>query len=322
MPLKLLDYKLDGKSWEELCLSCYRMKYSNEHFHEIPAGYLGDGGIEGFTKNGIVIQCYCPEDPNLSHDDLYENQRNKITKDINKLIDLKNGELLKSIGVPQIKEWHFLVPEYKDRRILQHIEKKRKVVIDKKNGDSKYDYISEQFDVSIKVAADFRTEIYSLIRDQMTNIKLNLALREDKPINWGECDNEKINNVRRKVIAINPILEKNEDALNNLLDMYMSAYIQGVEMLKNIGNSFPDLRKDILDFANEYQHDIRTQTLLNDDHKLNSKLFKKIGDEFQEKISKQLKYLDQISIMQLKRNLIAGWLADCSMEFWGEYQNE
>ena len=323
MPLKLLDYKLDGKSWEELCISCYRMRYTNEHFHEIPANYRGDGGIEGFTKSGVVIQCYCPNDPNLSHKDLYENQRTKVTDDINKLLDVKNGELLKSMGVPQIREWHFIVPEYKDRRILQHVEKKKKLVLEKiKEKNDLYDYISEEFEISIKVASDFRAEIYSLVRDQTTNVKLNLAIREEKPANWSECENDKIENVRRKVIAINPKLKLNEDSLNDFIDMYMNAYIQGVELLKNIGNSFPDLRKDILDFANEYKKEVRMQTLLNDDHKLNSKLFKEIGNEFEDKISKQIKYLDTISILQLKQKLIAGWLADCSMEFWGEYQNE
>lgn len=61
MILDFFDSKLDGDSWEELCQSCYRIRYQDVHYTEVPATYKGDAGIEGFTQTGIVIQCYYPE---------------------------------------------------------------------------------------------------------------------------------------------------------------------------------------------------------------------------------------------------------------------
>ena len=49
----------------------------------------GDLGIEGFTRTGKVFQCYCPEAP-YEADELYEKQRDKINKDLNKLIKYKD----------------------------------------------------------------------------------------------------------------------------------------------------------------------------------------------------------------------------------------
>ncbi|WP_342551886.1 hypothetical protein [Paenibacillus sp. FSL R7-0652] len=76
MILNYIDTPLDGKSWEALINSCYRMKFQDEHFTEIPAVHGGDAGIEGFTRRGRVYQCYCPEREN-SDDDLYEHLRTK-----------------------------------------------------------------------------------------------------------------------------------------------------------------------------------------------------------------------------------------------------
>lgn len=317
MPLQLLDYQLDGKTWEELCISCYRIKYPNSHFQEVPATYKGDGGIEGFTKDGIVIQCYCPDDQNLSNDDLYEKQRDKVTNDINKLISSENGKLFKSFGLTEIREWHFLVPEYKDRRILQHIEKKKQLVLEKIKL-KECEYISENFQTSIKVAPDLRIELYSLIRTQALAVKLNLQFRENSVSEWSDCDNEKVENIKRKLLAINPQLSSKPDAFSALLNTYMTAYLDGIELLKRIGINYPELRKDILDFANEFKKDVSSQTLLNSDHTLNAALFKQLGNEFEIKIAKQIEYLDQVSILTLKTNLISSWLADCSMEFWGD----
>ena len=109
--MTFIEGYMNGDAWEELCVSCYRLKYQTQNYTAIPAVHGGDAGIEGFTCNGIVHQCYCPE---REYDDkeLYEHQRDKLTADIEKLMN--NGERLKKLGVPPIVEWHFNIPEYRD----------------------------------------------------------------------------------------------------------------------------------------------------------------------------------------------------------------
>ena len=111
----ILDFysgKLDGDSWEELCQSCYRIRYQEQHYTEIPAAYEGDAGIEGFTRNGIVNQCYYPE-KDYSEKDLYEHYRKKMTQDIGKLISPKYKNKLLSLGVPSLKKRNFRQPRNK-----------------------------------------------------------------------------------------------------------------------------------------------------------------------------------------------------------------
>lgn len=124
--LEIIKNPYDGDEWEILMNKCYRMRYQEQGYQEIPANFGGDAGVEGFTKHGIVYQCYCPE-KQYSDDDLWENQRDKVTKDIGKL--LKNGERLKAMGIKLIKEWHFVTPEYRDSRLLSHCEKNEKKLL-------------------------------------------------------------------------------------------------------------------------------------------------------------------------------------------------
>ena len=46
MILDFFEGKLDGDTWEELCQSCYRIKYQEQHYTEIPAVQEGDAGIQ------------------------------------------------------------------------------------------------------------------------------------------------------------------------------------------------------------------------------------------------------------------------------------
>lgn len=83
----------DGDSWEAFCQQCLILKFKNEGYQELYASN-GDLGIEGFTRTGIVFQCYCPDD-DYDPQTLYEKQRNKITQDLNKLIESDRVKKLK-----------------------------------------------------------------------------------------------------------------------------------------------------------------------------------------------------------------------------------
>lgn len=176
MILDFYDGNLDGNAWEELCQSCYRLRYQDQHYTEIPAVQGGDAGIEGFTRNGIVNQCYFPE-RNYSDDELYEHLRDKMTRDIGKLLDANYKKRLEELGVPLIHEWHFVIPENKDSRLLKHAESKRKEVMKAKHDNpERYDHIADDFAIIIKVAEDFKFEITRIIRESLSDKKLNLTI--------------------------------------------------------------------------------------------------------------------------------------------------
>lgn len=80
----------NGDSWEEHCQTFLKIKYEADGYQEMTAHTQGDLGIEGFTRKGDVFQCYCP-DGEYESTKLYGHQRDKITKDLNKLKNIKTN---------------------------------------------------------------------------------------------------------------------------------------------------------------------------------------------------------------------------------------
>jgi hypothetical protein len=143
--MKFIEGYMNGNAWEDLCVQCYRLRYQNDNYTAIPAVQGGDAGIEGFTKSGIVHQCYCPE-RTYSDNELYAHQRDKLSTDIEKL--MKNADKLRVLGVPPVVEWHLNIPEYKDSRIIVHAETKRQDVLKAKSDKpADFRHIAENFKI-------------------------------------------------------------------------------------------------------------------------------------------------------------------------------
>lgn len=184
--LNLIEGNMNGDAWEDLCVRCYRMKYQEQHYVAIPAVHKGDAGIEGYTKSGIVHQCYCPE-RSYSDSELYDHQRDKLSADIKKLME--NGSRMKSLGIPPIHEWHFNIPEYKDSRILMHATAKQaEVLSERSKKPSIYSHIADDFQIIIKIAEDLAPEISNIIRTTITNNRINLAVQHTSSPDWTKCD--------------------------------------------------------------------------------------------------------------------------------------
>ena len=314
--MPFIEGYMNGDAWEDLCVRCYRLKYQTQNYTAIPAVHGGDAGIEGFTCNGIVHQCYCPE---REYDDkeLYEHQRNKLTADIEKLMN--NRDRLKKLGVPPIVEWHFNIPEYRDSRILAHAQiKQEEVLAAKKKSPSLFDHISDNFKIYVKVAEDFTPEISRIIRTNLTDMKPNLAIQHQDTTDWSKCDSQKVANIRRKVGAVMRVSDDNPD-LNEVVGIYIGFYISGMEIMNNLQLHFPEIYEDLYQLEQSYKREVSLKTRMHTNRQLNQNLFNDILNEFQSKLEKDFSpMLTQASIVELKQDLVASWLADCSMEFRSE----
>lgn len=306
---------MNGNEWENLCVQCYRIRYQKDNYTAIPATQGGDAGIEGFTYKGVVHQCYCPE-RDYSDNELYDHQRDKLTVDIEKL--KKNANRLKALGVPPVVEWHFNIPEYKDTRILTHAESKRQEVIKaKKDKPSDYVHIADDFQIVIKTAEDFTPEISRIIRTSLSDMQLNLAMKHLSEPNWAKCNSEKVANIRRKIKAI-MLVEDADEALNKVVGIYVDCYISGLEIMNNLRVLFPEIYEEIYRLEQSYKREVSIKTLMNTDKTMNRTLFDTILNEFHSKLERDFSSkFTAASIGELKQDLIASWLADCSMEFRG-----
>jgi hypothetical protein len=313
----ILDYirdNLDGDSWEKWCDDCYRDRFQDQNYVKIPSEYLGDAGIEGFTHSGIVYQCYCPE-KNYTDDELYEHLRDKATTDISKLINKDNVKRLLKLGVGSIKEWHFVIPEYKDKRIIEHLETKRLEVLAAKTSDpDTYSYIDPDIRFVPKTAEDFKVEFVRLIRNPLVDLKLNMAVKSIKDVDWTNCEAEKIENIKRKLNAIMST-DENDSDFKEMLKYWAEAYLKGLEIMNTLQKSYGAIYEDLLELEQQYKMDVSAKSKMNKNNTVNFQLFNEILDNFEKTIAEQFNFFSLASTKELKRDLVSGWLADCSLEF-------
>lgn len=155
MPQTTLDW--DGDDWEEHCLNLLHMRYKAPgQFERVPSSDQGDLGIEGFSHDGCVYQCYAPQSP-LPIKDRYERQRDKLTEDISKL-ERHEAELVAVLGGVEIRLYVFMTPIHDSRRLNEHAKKKA-AEIRRKN----LAHCSPEFDVVVHTEADYAVERNELI---------------------------------------------------------------------------------------------------------------------------------------------------------------
>lgn len=313
MNLSFFGDHMDGETWEKLCDDCYRIRYQENGYQKVPATANGDAGIEGFTNN-IVYQCYYPEGE-YSDQLWYEKLRVKLTKDIGKFVDEEYAVKLKGLGIKNIKEWHLVVPSYRDKRIIEHAKTKTDMVIEtKKKNIELYSYIDDDFSIKIKVADDFKVEMSRLIRNSCLDIKLNMAIK-DADIDLSKCESEKVENIKRKVKAVMGEISEQDEHYINLVNIYVEYYMRGIELLKIFSTDFPEVYGDINELLLAYKKKVYSRTLFNPDKSMNAAIFNEILAEFGVRLEQEFKYLSFASVTELQHDMIAGWLADCSMEF-------
>lgn len=314
--LSYIDGYMNGNAWEELCVMCYRMRYQNEHYTPISAAQGGDGGIEGYTQSGVVNQCYCPE-KDYSDQECYEHLRDKMTKDINKLLDPKYQQRLCDWGVSQIREWQFVIPKQEDSRLVKHAEEKRKEVLAAKSkSPNDYPCIRDDFKIIIKCADDFAPEICKIVLAPHRDYLLNLSLKNSNVIDYTQCDSIKVQNITRKMKAIKQTDDDNDDDVKSLVDYYIKAYLNGIDILNNLRLTFPAIHETLVELEQICKGDVFIKTRIVSDRSENSKLFMELLNEFENKLKEQFSTtIDLASIGEIKQDLVASWLADCSMEF-------
>lgn len=307
----ILDYfnaNLSPKEWESLIDSCYSLRYTGQ-WHKVPSEYLGDCGIEGFTDNGIVYQCYFPEQP-YDNQRLYEYQRKKLTDDIAKLTNPTNMEKLKKVlGRVVIKEWHLVVPEYKTRQIIEHANSKENELRVQIVQDLQlYSHLDPNIRISVMQAGCYIEEIAKIIRARNNKIKLRLST--DDEIDYSLCDVEKVKNIRRKFRAIKQDLSDSD--LNKLVNTYVIHYLKGVSILNNLRIQMPTEHGELHDIIESFKNEILVKTTLTSNSNID--VFNTIMKEFEVELDK-MQIFDPSTVKNLKNEIIAGWLADCSLEF-------
>ncbi|MDA2738624.1 MULTISPECIES: hypothetical protein [Bacillus cereus group] len=300
----------DGDSWETFCQRCLKIRYKDGSYQSIPAHFGGDLGIEGYTRDGVVFQCYCP-DENYDPKELYEHQRAKVTNDLKKLIK-NEDELIKFIKDMKIKKWIFLTPEYHNKDIIRHCVKKREEYREKN-----ISCLDEEFDVLVQDIEFFLKEMPLVLgasKDKVT-IKAEKVSQEEI-VEWEKTEIAEVENIIRKTTATFPPNYNNnlDYRVRKLTNKRIGEYLNGSKRLRRLQMTFQDQYERFMKVVDVYESIVEDKCLYPVDD--NKKLFDEIAKELEEKLIEEFgDVLDSMLIIELKQYVISDWLMRCPIDF-------
>lgn len=299
----------DGDRWEKVCQIVFKKKYEAESYFEIIAS-PGDYGIEGFTRAGKAFQCYCPNE-HYTQSELYEKQRDKITKDLKKL-KLYEKPLQKKLGDSLINKWYFVSPSYSKNDIVDHCTTKRDEV--KSWGLSIIDNIN--FEV-IPVDLDFlKPDIHHVLKIDEQKIDISPAnpTTEDEKLNWKGKEISLVQNAQRKHKARFESSTNNLDKKVDILtEKSVSHFLEGSGILKKWQSDYPEDFEKFIKIISQVEERVIEECMF--PHNDNNLLHEKFSTMVEAKIKEGFPYLDQAMIQNLCNQVMADWILRCPIDF-------
>ena len=295
--------QMDGKAWEKYCHKLLHLKY--EDYQEVPDKFGGDLGIEGFTHSGIVVQCYSP-DEDVAARELYEKQRNKITRDIGKLI--KNAAAISKLGVEIITEWHFLTPDYKHKDLLSHCQKKQKEVQDKGLAG-----VAPDFVIYLKTDDAYQLERQKLIGAGLQKVH---SIEAEPPTEEVDAllasENDIVLNIKHKLGNLQLPSSQSDRLVRDLVH----GYVVGRSELQALNERSPDVYRSVIQLKASKEDQLGIAILsAQGEHRT---VLKNVLDDYQEELTGDFSEILMSSLIsKLSTEAIADWLGRCPLDFHG-----
>lgn len=298
----------DGNSWENFCQVCFKIKYEVDGYQEMPA-WQGDLGIEGFTRNGILFQCYCPDEEYVP-DKLYEEQRDKITTDLKKLVT-NEAELKKYLKYTRVKLWIFVTPGYKKKDIVKHCQDKAE-----EYRNLNLSILDDNFDVLIYDIDFFAKEIPLVLNHREMKIELNPTTEKTavEIADWKTKQISHVDNALRKHSQRIDVNVKNRDNKINTLTQYsIEHFLNGNIAIKIMQEKFPTDYEKFIRVVSIFEKKLTEICIVNTDH--NNTFYKQIETDLNTKLKEAFNYIDQTTIDRLTEQVLADWILRCPINF-------
>jgi hypothetical protein len=297
----------NGDTWEDLCQQIFKNKYGDDGYQEMVAS-PGDFGIEGFTrKTGLAFQCYCPE-KQYTQEELYEKQRDKITKDLGKLKQY-NDQLQARLGSTKIKEWIFITPDVNQNKILEHVQNKQEEV-----KDWGLSILDKNFIVLIRDADFYATEI-----THFQTINGDRLIFDDSQsfMKFYSKDNDLVDyeeNIDRKnKIRCDYENKNNNEKLNKLNKLTVDKWFDGERLIRKIESIAPKVYYNLARVINQYEDEVSEMSISWCNG--TEELIEKIKEGLFTRLHEEIPEMSSTDQRRIANHMIAKWIALCPLDF-------
>lgn len=292
---------LSPKEWEAFCEIMLRQHYGAKNFWAVPDEDGGDLGLEFYTIEGTLFQCYRP-DKDVDMKAYKKKIQKKINDDLKKL---KSNELKihKMIDDVVVHQWVLLTPDFKSKDLITYCNKKKREVL-----AENISYInSDDFSVKIETAGTYpEGKLYAQgVYNKVIDIPL-LSITDSEKEAWREGNSKFSNNVVRKSNAL-----MGEDS-KGFQDRVLTKYLQIEKFLDQLREEHPDLYEMIEDTARAQLENMKEDSFFS----VNDKGFvRNIVDGNKSAFSKHSEFMSEKNVQSLSFGYLSRWLAHCYMDF-------
>lgn len=299
--------KFDGNSWEDTCQICFKQKYGDQ-YREIKAS-PGDFGIEGFTSSGKVFQCYSPNE-NYDSKKLFEKQRDKITKDLKKLITYQE-KLKDYLGDTKIKQWIFVSPKIGTHELIKHCTTK---TIEYRNHT--LSILDNEFEVTAQDIQFLLPHLKIALQDVSPKVDFTGNVSGEDTINYKDSQGDLVeNSIRKHTQRFNGVPNVNniDKKVDNFTDKTIRHFLDGKQILDNWFAVYPnDFERFLRLISQIEEHVSETCAFPTND---NNERYKGIQKMLETKIRNNFSALSEPMIIDLSNHVIADWILRCPINF-------
>ncbi|MCG7870250.1 MAG: hypothetical protein JAY74_28265 [Candidatus Thiodiazotropha taylori] len=293
------------KEWEAFCEIMLRHHYGQPYFWSVPDEDSGDYGIEFYTADGTIFQCYYPD---LSVDmTAYKKKiQKKINDDLKKLKQYES-EIDKMLDGIVVKQWVLLTQKNKSKELIAYCNKKKKETIGKN-----ISYIDkDNFQVKIETADSFPEGKLFAQNVYLKTIDIPLMeVTESDKANWKGANSEFSGNIKRKS---NAIIDGDSSGFQ---DRVVTKYIQINKFLDQLRDDHPDLHNQIEDSARAQLEAMQDESILEDN--IDKEFVKRIVGSNKSAFEKYSKFFSDQNKQSLSFGYLSKWIAECYMDFVNE----
>ena len=294
--------------WENHIQRLLKMRYATPpgSYQHIPATTHGDCGLEGYAVDGTCYQCYAAQEWANSKQ-LYEKQRNKITKDIATFIS-NEDELLKILGMIRISLWNLVVPYWTNKDLLEHAKTKEDTVRDRN-----LKHVDSTFRIAILTEEDFAVEAQLLANANLYQFDIAAPSISPAELASWMADKDRlelVGNLRRKAAHIGS--RKSELITEKFQARMVANYISGNNVLGRLEQELPETYLKVMEYKIQREGNLEAETFYTT--KVPAEFLEYTLQQYQSELT-AIPGISPRVAKTLAYEAVSDWLLRCPMDF-------
>ena len=295
----------DGVTWQRYGLVLAQARHGAQNVQRVPDKVQGDGGLEFFTLDGCLYQCYAPEEPDNTAK-ASSAMKQKATRDLQKLLTNKQF-LCKLLTGLSFNRWILFCPFLDDKSVISHVREKGAEVC-----SVGLPFLSPNFEALVQSQDDFELEIARL-REMPIGPDLSVAAPTEQAVEacvatpLGVTLDDKLrrafptaSDARRVKIRRTYVLNhiKRENTLTSLRNEHPTLWERAWQTI-----NAEESRLEILGAAGASAPAARLEESLN---------------RIESGLKRDLPHVAQATVSEISTGTLSDWLMRCPLDFDGE----